>query len=125
MSIGEILGPLAAGVLVASAGAGWALAVDSATFGISALFLSLLRLPERVPGQTTSFLRDLGHGWGAFRSRTWVWATVAWFAVGNMMWGAWTALGPVIADRVLGGAAAWGTVLGAMGVGALAARGAA
>jgi MFS family permease len=33
--------------------------------------------------------------------------------------GAWSALGPVVADRDLGGAAAWGTVLAAMGVGAL------
>jgi hypothetical protein len=40
-------------------------------------------------------------------------------AVGNMVWGAWSALGPVVADRELGGAAAWGTVLAAMGVGAL------
>lgn len=33
--------------------------------------------------------------------------------------GAWSALGPVVADRELGGAAAWGTVLAAMGIGAL------
>jgi MFS family permease len=36
-----------------------------------------------------------------------------------MVWGAWSALGPVVADRDLGGAAAWGVVLAAMGVGAL------
>jgi MFS family permease len=39
--------------------------------------------------------------------------------LGNMIWGAWSSLGPVVADRSLGGAAAWGTVLAAMGVGAL------
>ena len=37
----------------------------------------------------------------------------------DRLWGAWSALGPVVADRDLGGAAAWGTVLAAMGVGAL------
>jgi MFS-type transporter involved in bile tolerance (Atg22 family) len=37
-----------------------------------------------------------------------------------MLWGAWSALGPVVAHRDLGGAAAWGTVLAALGVGALA-----
>ena len=40
-------------------------------------------------------------------------------AFGNMMWCAWSALGPIVAHRDLGGAAAWGTVLAGMGVGAL------
>jgi uncharacterized membrane protein len=119
MASGEILGPLAAGVLVASTSAGWALAVDAVTFGVSAVFLSRLRLPSSVGRGTTSFLVDLKEGWSAFRSRTWVWTLVAFVAIGNMVWGAWSALGPVVADRELGGAAAWGTVLAAMGVGAL------
>jgi predicted MFS family arabinose efflux permease len=119
MSIGDILGPLAAGILVAAASAGWALAVDALTFGISAIFLSRLRPSAGAARETTSFLSDLKEGWGSFRSRTWVWTLVACAAVGNMVWGAWSALGPVVADRDLGGAAAWGTVLAAMGVGAL------
>ena len=49
-----------------------------------------------------------------------MWSFVVYFAVANMLWGAWSALGPVVADRELGGAAAWGTVLGAVGFGALA-----
>jgi MFS family permease len=36
-----------------------------------------------------------------------------------LFWGAWSALGPVVAERDLGGASAWGTVLAAVGVGAL------
>jgi predicted MFS family arabinose efflux permease len=119
MSTGEILGPLAAGGLVASAGAGWAVAVDALTFGISAVLLSRLRLSPGIARQATSFLADLKQGWEAFRSRTWVWTLVAFVAVSNMVWGAWSALGPVVADRDLGGAAAWGAVLAAMGVGAL------
>ena len=35
-------------------------------------------------------------------------------------WGAWSALGPIVAERDLGGAAAWGAILAAVGVGALA-----
>jgi hypothetical protein len=50
-----------------------------------------------------------------------VWTVVAFAAVGNIAWGAWSALGPVVANRDLGGAAAWGVVLAAMGVGALGA----
>jgi MFS family permease len=119
VSTGEILGPLAAGVLVAAAGAGWAIALDAVTFAISAAFLIRLRLPAHVAREATSFLSDLREGWGAFRSRSWVWTIVGYFAIANLMWGAWSALGPVVADRDLGGAAAWGTVLAAIGAGAL------
>lgn len=119
VSAGEIVGPLAAGLLVAAAGAGWAIAADAATFAVSAICLVLLAVRDRGDAQTSSFAEDLREGWVAFRSRRWVWTVVANFAVGNVCWGAWSALGPVVADRDLGGAAAWGTVLTAMGVGVL------
>ena len=117
---GEILGPLLGGALVAAAGAGWAMGIDAATFAASAACLALLRLPVRSPSQAGSFRDDLREGWAVFRSRRWVWTFVAYFAIGNLLWGAWGALGPVVADRDLGGAAAWGLVLAAMGAGALA-----
>ena len=116
----EILGPALAGVLVAAAGAGWAIAVDAATFAISAVCLTLLRPPARERPEPASFLSDLREGWDAFRSRRWVWSLVGYFAVGNMVWGAWSALGPTVAERDLGGAAVWGTILACQGVGALA-----
>lgn len=116
----EILGPLVAGVIVAAAGAGWAIAVDAATFAISALCLMRLRPPGREARERASFVSDLREGWVAFTSRRWVWTFVAYFAFGNMLWGAWSSLGPVVAHRDLGGAAVWGTILGSVGVGALA-----
>jgi len=84
----------------------------------AALLGTILRDPEWQPG--FAFLRDLREGWGAFRARRWVWTFVVYFAVANTLWGAWAAVGPVVADRDLGGAAAWGTVLAGFGVGALA-----
>jgi MFS family permease len=120
VSAGEILGPLAAGVIVAAAGAGWAIAVDAGTFAVSAACLALVRASRRVTRARSRFVSDLVEGWQAFRSRRWVWAFVVYFGIGNMLWGAWSALGPVVADRDLGGAAAWGTVLAGVGVGALA-----
>jgi MFS family permease len=119
VSTGEIAGPLLAGVLVAVAGAGWAIAVDASTFAVSALCLWRLRVPARVVHAGATFLADLRDGWDAFRSRRWVWTFVVYFAAVNMLWGAWSALGPVVADRELGGAAAWGAVLASVGVGAL------
>jgi MFS family permease len=118
-SAGEILGPLIAGLLVAAAGAGWAIAADATTFALSAACLLRLRLARSVPARTGSFLRDLREGWAVFSSRTWVWTFVTYFAVANLFWGAWSSLGPVVADQELGGAAAWGTILAVMGVGAL------
>ncbi len=119
IGIGEIAGPVVAGVLVAVAAPGWVIAIDAATFGLSAACLLRLRMP--APGVAAeSFLADLREGWAAFRSRTWVWGFVACIAVGNLLWGAWSALGPVVADRHLGGAPAWGTVLAALGAGGLA-----
>ena len=115
----EVLGPLLAGVLVALAGAGWAIGVDALTFALSAACLLAMRIRDRPAAEPSTFLADLREGWDAFRSRRWVWTFVAYFAVANALWGAWSALGPVVADRELGGAAAWGTVLAAIGVGAL------
>jgi predicted MFS family arabinose efflux permease len=119
VSASEIAGPALAGVIVAAAGAGWAIAVDAATFAASAVCLARLRPPARTLPERSSFFSDLRDGWLAFRSRRWVWSFVVYFAVGNMVWGAWSALGPSVAERELGGAAVWGTILAFTGVGAL------
>ena len=119
VSASEILGPLVAGGMVAAAGAGWAIAVDAGTFAVSAVSLTMLRPPARERREPASFVSDLREGWTEFRSRRWVWTFVAYAAVGNLLWGAWTSLGPVVAHRDLGGAAVWGSILAAIGIGAL------
>jgi MFS family permease len=119
MSGGEIAGPVIAGLLIAGVGPGWALALDAVTFAASAAFLFALRLPPMVREVSASFWSDLREGWGIFTGLTWVWTFVLAAGLGNLVWGAWSVLGPVVAERSLGGAAAWGTVLGATGVGAL------
>lgn len=119
VSASEIAGPLAAGVLVALAGAGAAIAIDAATFAVSAACLASLRVAPRTDRAPSSFVADLRGGWVAFTSRRWVWTFVVYFAIGNMMWAAWAGLGPVVAEDELGGSAAWGVVLAAIGVGAL------
>jgi predicted MFS family arabinose efflux permease len=119
MSAGEIGGPVLAGILVAAFGAGWALAVDAATFAVSAVLLAGLRVPARAERAAASFVADLREGWETFRTTTWVWTFVAYASLANLTWGAWSVLGPFIADRELGGAAAWGAIQAALGVGAL------
>jgi hypothetical protein len=119
LSAGEIAGPAVAGMLIAAVGPGWALAIDAVSFGISAALLALMRVPPAARA-ATSFLVDLREGWDVFRSLTWVWAFVVAVSLGNLLWSAWTVLGPVLAERELGGAAAWGLVLSALGAGTVA-----
>jgi MFS family permease len=120
MSAGEIGGPVLAGVLVATVGAGWALAVDAASFGASALLLAGVRIPARAERAAASFWAEFREGWTMFSRTTWVWTFVLWASLANVTWGAWSVLGPLVAERDLGGAAAWGAINAALGVGALA-----
>ena len=118
--VGEVLGPAVAGILIVAFGTGWAVAIDAATFAASAVFLLALRVPARVREvEAGTMLEDLRAGWRTFRSITWVWVTVVGLSAGNLLWAAWSAIGPVIADRSLGGADAWGFVLAGTGVGGI------
>ena len=119
MSAGEIGGPVLAGALVAAVGAGWALAVDAATFGASALLLTGVRVPRAVERAASGFWDDLREGWTTFRGTTWVWTFVLWASFANVTWGAWSVLGPLVAERELGGPAVWGALNAALGAGAL------
>jgi len=117
---GTIIGPAIAGVLVASVGPGWAIAVDAASFGVSAGSLALLRLPLHVPLAPQSFVRDLRDGWDEFRSRTWLWVSVlSAGVVGNVFTPAFAVLGSTIAKHQLGGASVWAAILSAQGAGAV------
>jgi MFS family permease len=114
-----IIGAAVSGALVAGVGAGWALAVDAATFAVSAFFLAQLQLPPHVKLAAQSFLGDLREGWREFASRTWVWVIVLGASIGNMMTAVFVVLGAVISKESLGGAGAWATILAALGVGSL------
>ncbi|HEV8648686.1 MAG TPA: hypothetical protein VG276_04615 [Actinomycetes bacterium] len=66
------------------------------------------------------FMSELAAGWAEVRGRTWLWATIADFAlyqVGAL--GALFVLGPLVADRTLGGPSAWGVLLAALGIGSI------
>jgi MFS family permease len=117
---GFILGPAIAGLLVATAGAGVALAVDAATFGVSALFLLALRVPDVVPPPVRPFVAELRDGWREFRARDWVWGIVLGASVANMLAAGYQVLGPIVADRELGGAGAWAAIATCFGIGSLA-----
>jgi MFS family permease len=73
-NFGWMVGPAVAGTLVAVIGAGGAIAVDAATFLISAAFLTGLRVPALARSRAAAtFLAELRDGWQEVRSRTWLW----------------------------------------------------
>lgn len=119
-STANVAGPAIGGVLVATAGPGWAFAVDSVTFVVSAAFLAFLRIERETRAEVTRFVADLVEGWREFASRTWVWASVAHFAFFHLLVLApfWV-LTPIVAKEELGGAGAYATILSAMGIGSI------
>lgn len=114
-----LIGTAIGGIVVTIVGPGWALAVDAASFGLSAFFLAQLRLPaqEKLPAQ--SFLADLHDGWREFSSRTWVWVIVLAASIGNMMGSIFGVLCAVLAKESLGGPLALTVILMGFGVGSL------
>ncbi|MGK5730549.1 MFS transporter [Streptomyces sp. URMC 124] len=116
-----VAGPALAGVLTAAAGPSCVLALDAASYAVSAAALALLPGPERKAAARAPFLAELREGWAEFRSRTWLWVTTAHVCLFNLfVWGPLLVLGPVVAERRLGGAASWGLVMALYGAGAMA-----
>jgi len=115
---GNLLGPAMAGVIVAGAGAGWAIGADALTYLVSALCLAMLRSRQHESRQRQSTLTDLRAGWRDFWSRTWLWTIVIQFAFFHLLvYSPFLVLGAARAKSSLGGAGAWGAVLAANGVG--------
>jgi hypothetical protein len=119
---GTLIGPAIAGVLVATVGSGWAVAVDAMTYAVSAACLAVLGVGwvgAGTGGTEESLLRQLLTGWQAFRSRTWLWTVVAQFCtLGLIVFPPFFVLGAVVAKDSLGGAVSWGIVLACQGAGA-------
>ena len=114
-----ILGPAAAGVVIAVSSTGWAIAVDAATFAVSAAFLGFMRLAFTKPVRQR-FLTDLVEGWNEFTRQTWIWASVLYFGLFHLTaLACFFVLAPVIAKRELGGSSAYATIMVGAGVGAV------
>lgn len=119
----SILGPTVAGLLVAGVGGGWAIAVDAASFLVSAVFF--VRLPVLTSTETSSpstregLLGEIRQGWQAFRAIPWVYTMAISFCVINLVnVGPWQVLGPTL-TRTHGGDAVWGVVLSMRAAGLL------
>ncbi|MDT7573607.1 MAG: hypothetical protein QOE05_3781 [Actinomycetota bacterium] len=121
MNVGMVAGPAAAGLLVATAGAGVTLAVDAGSFVVSAIALALLKpRPVVRTEERTSFLEELKGGWREVTSRTWVWSLILVFSAYHLtVLPALFILGPAVSNSDRGGAAAWGIISTGFGIGAV------
>ncbi|MFF4251568.1 MFS transporter [Streptomyces sp. NPDC001663] len=118
-----LLGLALSGVTVAFVGAGWALALNAASFVASAGLTARLRV-QALPRRKSSGWADLREGWQEFASRQWLWVVVAQYAVVvaavNANLGV---LGPLAAEQHLGGARAWSVIVAAQSLGTVAGAG--
>src|SRR6478672_6563708 len=114
-----VLGPAVGGVVVVVSSPGIALAIDAVSFLVCADLLRRIRVAPRDGAGSHGFVHELREGWQEFTSRTWLWASVLLFGIGNLAFAGWIVLGPAIADERLGGAGPWAVILTAGGVGAV------
>lgn len=116
----SVIGPSIAGLLVATVGVGWVFAIDAVTYGVSTISLLFLRVPRRAEAAArASFLSELSAGWREVTSRPWVRSALFAFGISNVSLAPFFVLGPIVAERSLGGAADWGLIVTAQGAGGL------
>jgi predicted MFS family arabinose efflux permease len=120
-SVATVAGPAVAGIVVALAGAGEAIALDAATFVVSALCLVALRPNEEADTggeEADRFTERLRAGWREVRLRPWLsWGLVAMAAYHVCVLPAVFVLGPVLAESELDGASSWATIVTCFGLG--------
>ena len=118
--LGVLGGPALAGLLVLWVGPGWTMGVDALSYAVSAACLLAIQAPQLstptlVQDTIVAQLRD---GWREFASRETLWLIVGCFSVMQVF-----AMSPFMIDGAVlviphpGGAAAWGLILSAEGVG--------
>ncbi len=143
-NIGEFAGPALATALVLGLGAGWAFALDAATFLLSAALLSRVRPrrrtlasdaretrrssathgPVRTSGdlaaERVGVVSEIREGFREVRSRSWVWATLAAFCAALFTGLApWFVLGPLVARQQYGAIGVYGLLSAVLGIGTI------
>jgi MFS family permease len=123
-SVANFAGPAVAGVIIAVSGSGEAIAVDAATFVVSALCLARLRLgtvpDDAADDEPEPFLAGLRAGWREVRSRAWLsWGLLAMSTYHVFVLPAVFVLGPTLANRELDGSSSWATIVACFGVGSV------
>jgi len=119
----NLFGPPLAGILIALFGASNVLWLDAASFAFSALVIGGL-----IPRRTTAtldgaaprrYFADLAEGWRFLAGHAMLRALTALFLFTNLIEAPWSLLLAVYTKRAFGTAVSFGTVLAALGAGAI------
>jgi MFS family permease len=113
----NVFGPALAGAIVAVAAAGWVFAIDAASFLFSVVFVAAVRVSPYAKPVAQRFWRDLAEGWREVRRHRWLTAGFLGYAVGNFGVGVYIVTGSLVAMDRLGGAPAWGLIVGSAAFG--------
>ena len=118
----RVLGPLFGGLVVTALGPPVGFAIDAATFVFSFLVFLFARTPAHEPPPPKPLLADIREGVAFSFSVPWLWVTIVGFAITNgFFFAGFTVALPLMIVHVLkGGAATFGLVGAAAGVGELA-----
>lgn len=116
-SAANVFGPALSGVIVAVAGAGWVFSIDAASFLFSVVFVAAMRVVPYAKPVAQRFWRDLAEGWREVRRHRWLTAGFLGYAVGNFGVGIYIVVGSLVAIHQLGGAPAWGLIVGSAAFG--------
>ena len=123
-NIGYIIGASTAGVIVNTAGAGWAILTNAATFLVAGFLVWQLRSPRQIIDEhapNESIIHQMKEGWREFKSREWLVVIVAAFALSNMCFeGYLGVLAPLRMKEAFNGASSMSWLLTAFSVGSVA-----
>lgn len=115
----SVFGPAVSGAIVAVAGAGWVFSIDAGSFLVSAIFVAAMRVGPYARPVVQRFSRDLADGWREVRRLRWLTAGFLGYAVGNFGVGLYIVVGSLVAIHRLGGAPAWGLIVGSAAFGGM------
>jgi hypothetical protein len=121
-SAAAIAAPALAGLIVAAFGPVAGFTCQAAMLAVAAGGLAAARLPGSHAATTARLnpLRQLKTGWAEFARHQWLWLLTGQWAVFSLVILAPVAvLGPVLAERDLGGASAWGAISSCLALGAV------
>lgn len=115
----SFVGPLVGGILVASVGASWAFAIDTASFVISIMALAAMRRTPRGEATGTSIVAEAKDGFRYVRHERWLWIALLAAGLINFIFsGCAEVVAPLYIDRVLhAGATGLGMYFAALGLG--------
>ena len=126
-AVATIAGPALGGLLVTSAGPGWALAANAASYVLAAVLLSALQPPVRsapAAGRRTAGVRQLRNGWHTIAHSAWLWPLMLYGMLFVLLVDAPCQLiSPLLSRQHYGGAIALAVSTTAFGVGSVAGSG--